>query len=441
MAKIPTPRFNLKPDTNLIFLIFRYRGSRVQISTRENVEPKDWNDNKKNKTHPYQRAIEREGQPDLVRLNRQLDHLAQLCKDIYIENGYGDIHPADFKKELEYRAGFEDRPVDKFTIQFVEPYREGERPNDFLRLYVDELIEQEMKTSTLKPLQLHADNLRRFAKDEGVFNYDDINWDFRKQYIQWMEKHRFSLGYGNKSLTILRHFAEKAKQAGCHSNNRYLGKGWTVPAASDKGDRIAFSQMELGRLADLDLYGDKEIARDLILIGAGTGQRWSDFSRYTPDHFRTSPKGVPLLEIFQRKTGTRVVVPLNIFPWLVPTLQKYDYTSPALPSQKLNELVKQICQEAGIDSKVVVVDQYIGMKPRVQKSRVEKWKEVSSHCCRRSFATILYWEMGISPARIMRCTGHKHESTFFKYVGIQDEENAEELGLEFQHGRRIEAAI
>lgn len=56
----------------------------------------------------------------------------------------------------------------------------------------------------------------------------------------------------------------------------------------------------------------------------------------------------------------------------------------------------------------------------------EKCELITSHTCRRSFASNAY--MADIPAiSIMKITGHKTERAFLKYIRITPEENAEKL--------------
>lgn len=97
--------------------------------------------------------------------------------------------------------------------------------------------------------------------------------------------------------------------------------------------------------------------------------------------------------------------------------------------QKFNDGLKTLCKRAGIDQEVLVIEQYMGRKPRLQKQFTPKHEVVSSHICRRSFATNLY-RMGYSLAQIRPMTGHSTESQLRVYIGIDAEENAENIALE-----------
>ncbi len=412
MAKIPKPRLNLKfpkaKKETLIFLVFRYRGKRLLYSTSLNIHPKDWD-------FKAQRPIEREGRLELWSIRRQLDDLTSYCKSIYIESDYGVIKLKDFKEQLDIRTGRKESAREEKRLSFFE----------FINEEMKEMP-QTMRRNSFKPYKLHAGILKRFAKETGAFTFEDVDWDFRLKLIDWLTERNVQLAYGNKTLSILRQFMERARRKKLHANVRYQGSGWLIPRKKARGKKVILSPTELQKLADLELYGFKAKVRDLFLIGAGTGQRFSDYSRYAPDNFYRAFSGEPLLSIISQKTQTPAKIPLNIFPWLIPTLEKYDYQSPQMSMQKFNETIKVICQKADIDEKVLKVEQYMGRKVRIEKHYAPKHQEVSSHTCRRSFATNLY-RMGYQLGQIMPMTGHATEAQLREYIGVDVEENALEI--------------
>jgi integrase len=397
MAKLPKPRFNLKAPNSksetLIFLIFRYRGKKVLYSTSLCVLPSEWNFN-------TQRPVQKERRPDLWALTRQLDDLNAYCKAIYIESEYGRISVKDFKHQLDLKAGRIEPKEPQARITFFE----------FLDLELEEMQAQGMRKASLGPYKLHAGILRRFAKEKGTFTFEDVDWNFRLKLIDWLAGRGVQLAYGNKTLSILRQFLEKARRKELHTNVKYQGMGWLVTKKKAKTTPVTLTPEELQLLYDMPLHGYLKKVRDLFLIGAGTGQRFSDYSRLCPDHFYKTINGVPILSIIAQKTDTQAKIPLNIFPWLLPLLEEYHYTSPQLSMQKLNEGLKILCKDAGLDEKVLVIEQYIGRKARVEKRFVPKHELISTHTCRRSFATNLY-RMGYSLAQIMPMTGHATEDS------------------------------
>lgn len=424
MRKLPKARFNLKTPTSksetLIFLIFRYQGKKVLHSTSLSIHPSDWD--KKS-----QRPIQREHRKDLWILNQKIESLSQKCRDIYISTNYGDLSAKDFKAKLLKEEN--DNIDQKKTPNKAQIEKERVEFLTFLDTELEEMKDTGMKKDTLRGFKLHANLLKEFAKENGTFTYEDVDWAFRLKLIDWMTNREMQLGYGNKLLKVLRMFLERARKKKIHTHTDYQGRGWMVTETKARGHKVYFNPKELQVLADLKLTGIQNKVRDLFLIGAGTGQRFSDYSKYVSDDFYTTEQGVSLLSVISQKTLMPAKIPLNIFPWLIPILEKHHYASPKVSMQKTNMWIKEICKEAGFTNKVLKIEQYMGRKPRVVKSYVPKYKEVASHTCRRSFATNLY-KMGFSISQIMPMTGHATESQLRDYIGIDGEQNAESIGLE-----------
>lgn len=427
MAKLPKPRFNLKAPKakteTLIFLIFRYRGKKLMYSTGFNVLPEEWD-------FKTQRPIETERRPDLWAIRSQLDNLNAYCKSIYIEADYGVISVKEFKMLLDLKTHKTEPEQPKKPVSFFE----------FVEMELEEMQALGMKRASFGPYKRQADRLKKFAKARGRFDFDDVDWNFRLELIDWLAAQNVQLSYGNKTLSILRQFMERARRKQFHSNVKYQGSGWMVPQKKAASYKVILSPTELQRLADLELFGIEEKVRDLFLIGAGTGQRFSDYCRYTPDNFYRTIDGVPLLSIISQKTQTPAKIPLNIFPWLIPTLEKYNYASPKVTMNKLNKIIKELCKKAKIDENVLKVEQYMGRKATVKKYFIEKYKEVASHTCRRSFATNLY-RMGYKLGQIMPMTGHATEVQLREYIGIDAEENAVEIARSIANRRPEDKAV
>ena len=415
MAKIPTPRFTLKnpnKDRSLIYLIFRYRNNKFRYSTQINIALKDWDTR-------TQRPIEKERRPDLWTIRRTLDDIAEQTRTVYIENNYGALSKDEFKQQLDTRLGRVELPSTEKAIPFFK----------FIEQELQEMQNTNMKHSSYKSFKLHTDILKKFAKAKGRFSYDDVDWSLRLKLIDWLASKNVQLAYGNKTLNILRQFMERARRKGHHACTAYQGQGWQVRPLKAKGEKVTLSTNELQVLADMELRGHLKKVRDLLLIGCGTGQRFSDFSKLRAEQFYTTAKGVPLLSLISQKTATPATIPLTIFPWLIPVLEEYEYNAPVLSMQKFNDGLKALCKLAEIDQEVLVIEQYMGRKPRLQKQFMPKYEVVSSHICRRSFATNLY-RMGYRLSQIMPMTGHSTETQLRVYIGLDAEENAESIALE-----------
>lgn len=339
MAKIPKPRFNLKTpkskNETLIFLVYRYRGKKLLYSTGLTVSPTDWD-------FKVQRPIEKEKRLDLLDIRKQINDLESFCKSIYIKSNYGAVSVSKFKEQLDIKT----------NRKILKPIEEQPAFLEFLDLELKEMEAANMKHSSLKTFKRHVAILKEYAKYHGQYDYEDVDWNFRLGLIDWLASRNVQLAYGNKTLSVLRQFLEKARRRKLHSNTDYQGVGWSVTRKKAKGQRVVLNFEELDQLAKLELSGFEEKVRDLFLIGAGTGQRFSDFSRYTPENFYKTTNGIPILSIISQKTDTPAKIPLTIFSWLIPTLEKYNYQSPKIAMQNFNDVIKEICQKAGFEDKV-----------------------------------------------------------------------------------------
>ncbi len=437
MAVLPTPKFNLRSlkaqfETSIL-LVYRYNGLRLVYSTGLAIHPRDWDAR-------IQRPVFRKQRENLFLIKNKLEELASTCMDIYIQNDYGAISLKDFRKELDIRTGkieLQELPNGELGIVFPSFF-------EFMDQEIEEMIATNMKRNSWKMYKLHTGILKQFAKKKfprrKSFDYEDVDWNFRLKLIDYLAERKVQIEYGNKTLKVLRQFLELARRKKYHSNTDYQGVGWTITRKKAKGQRAVLTVDELQHLADMNFKGHLAKVRDICLIGAGTGQRFSDFSRYTPDNFYRTINNIPILSVISTKTDTPAKIPLNIFPWLIPVLEKHHYHTPTMTMQKYNEGIKEVCKLAGFDENILKVEQYMGRKARVEKSNVPKYKEISSHTCRRSFATNLY-RMGYSLAQIMPMTGHATESQLREYIGIDNEMNAEEIALSIMEKRKTKAAF
>jgi integrase len=106
-----------------------------------------------------------------------------------------------------------------------------------------------------------------------------------------------------------------------------------------------------------------------------------------------------------------------------------------IADQRFNDFIKKVCKEVGIKNivegskmtEIRVIDENEKEKiiHRKKFGKYPKYELVSSHVCRRSFATNLYGK--IDTLTIMKITGHKTEKQFLEYIKITPKEYAEKL--------------
>lgn len=190
--------------------------------------------------------------------------------------------------------------------------------------------------------------------------------------------------------------------------------------------KVFLSFDEIQKIKDVQtLNTDWNIARDWLVLGCYLGQRSSDLLRMTKTmiYTKTDSDGnkFRFIEIKQKKTGEKVVIPLH--DEVETILQKYSGNFPPVFSDNpesnanlFNKHIKKVCELAGLHE-VIKGKVYNDDKKRNEIVETEKCNLVSSHVCRRSFATNFYGNKMFTTPQLMAITGHKTESMFLNYIG------------------------
>ena len=184
-----------------------------------------------------------------------------------------------------------------------------------------------------------------------------------------------------------------------------------------------------------------DAARDWLVISCFTAQRVSDFLKFNPKHFVTI-NGIKCIDIDQEKTGNPIYIPVS--DEVDDILRKYNGSLPPSFSQNVNSnetiynrLIKQVCKQAGFKD-LVTANIRNPKTNRYEIREVPKYKAVSSHIGRRSFATNFYGEVHTS--LLISATGHSSEREFRRYVGKAPKERVEMLakGLKRATNKNVE---
>lgn len=157
-----------------------------------------------------------------------------------------------------------------------------------------------------------------------------------------------------------------------------------------------------------------ENAKKWVIIGCWIGQRVSDLLTLTPEQIRPSKQKGIYVDICQQKTQKRVTVGV-INPMAVELLTK-DFPKKMYPS-KFNKQLKEVLKLAGI-TQMVTAQKYNGKIKRKETGIFPKYAVIASHDLRRSFATNFYSK--IPTPLLMNMTGHSRETTFLKYIGLEE---------------------
>lgn len=413
----PQVRFNIsgKPGTSnqaYISLVYRYKykgvGQRLKYNVGAVVDRKQW-DNKAQRAKPNRKY------PEYFDLNKRLNNLENIVIEIYKEND-GNIQVEDFKNEIAYRIGDKARPEDDksqiptfciFLDQFITDQRKSAKPNTF------------------KKYQTAANHLKDFSQESGIeLGYDSINWQFRQKFIDWLfsAPRKHSTNSVAKTIAMVRSFLKESYRAGYHTNEIFKDSGFAVREVKTK-NKVRLSLEELDALLDLDLSGNERLerVRDLFIVGAFSGLRFSDWHKITKDQVITTPEGLEMIQVMAEKT--RKYTPIPLLPELKNVLEKYDYKLPKISSQRFNDYIKEVAKLALGNASFMRIYSEGG---QLKDETVEKWQAISSHAARRSFVSN-FLQLEISPTLIRAITGHSSEKQLLAYADIE----ADELAVTF----------
>ena len=310
-----------------------------------------------------------------------------------------------------------------FDGYFTKAEPEPEQKNDTLFSYIDYIIDRpetkrNLKEGSIKNYRLTKTFLKRFNDEVYPIDFDSINLDWYNDFVEWCELQNLSKNYIGKHIKTLKTFMNNAIEDGKTDNEQFKSSSFKI--LKEDADNIYLTIDELYKLWELDLSKEprKENARDLFLIGAFTGLRVSDYNNIKPENL-TQKNGVEMIKIKTKKTGKVVAIPLH--PIVKEILNKNNGNPPQrIPDQKINELIKDVSESAGIDE-ISYTTITRGGKEITKKQY--KFELVKTHTARRSFCTNAY-DSDIPTLDIMAISGHTSEKTFLKYIKITPEQHA-----------------
>ena len=304
----------------------------------------------------------------------------------------------------------------EYIEQFINESETGYRLIDGVKRYALRSIQR--YRSTQKLLQ---DFQTTYAR---TLDFDTVDLTFYKNFTSYMvEVKDYAPETMGKHITALKTFLREATEDGINKNLDYQKKTFKVVSKnSDESVNIALNEDELLEMYNLDLFDIPRLdrVRDLFLIGANTGLRFSDFTDIKPENIKEDKEGA-FIEIIQFKTKRRVVVPIN--ETVTAILRKYNNQLPqAVSNQKFNDYIKEVSVRCESLQGMELLSYVKGGKDI--KESVERWKMVSTHTARRSFATNAY-ERGTPVNSIMAITDHKTEKAFLAYIKTSKRKQAE----------------
>lgn len=311
-----------------------------------------------------------------------------------------------------------------YIVDFFSYYKSEILPFEKSRDGISLLTAQTIKnfTSAFNKYQKFENDVVSYKIKLKDFSNEDLE-DYKSFLIS---SESLSIETTNKYIKTFLSVLESARVRGFFKNNIEYKK---IPKKSNAENYPYLTFKEIDKIISLDLSGYLDNSRDWLVIGCETGLRVSDLLELNSTHVVDDE----LLKVYTKKTKEFVTIPIS--KRIKNILSKHKGFPRKISSQKFNEYIKLVCKEADI-SQMIKGDKLTDIKQsdgKIIKRKVygtyPKYKLISSHTCRRSFATNWY-KTGLIPNHvIMAITGHKTETVFMNYIKMTNQEKVSEFKI------------
>ncbi|HRD80980.1 MAG TPA: site-specific integrase, partial [Saprospiraceae bacterium] len=371
------------------------------------VAPEYWNEEKQQVRETAKMGV------GLARAyNEQLKELARSVERIQVEhlNKGKVLNPDELRAAVDVERGKAKVSPARGMFAYIEQF------------IAERAASPKYRPESVKVYRALQAKLKDFARLRGKtrLEFKDITPEFWERFRDYLYSLNLAENTVHKQITTLKTVLNAAGEipelqaAEVYKNTRRLG------VSKEAVQKLYLNLSELQNLFELDLSANARLARvrDLFLIGAFTGLRFSDFTQICPEQFR-KVDGVEVLQIDTKKTGERVIIPVH--PYVRAILARNGGQPPkGITNQKMNEYLKELGTLAGLNEPLIIAKTIGGTKTA---KTLRQYELLSTHTARRSFATNAYKE-GVPSLAIMKITGHRTEAAFLRYIQISKEENA-----------------
>lgn len=410
-----TIKYFTKRAGNPSTILLRLRHGRkydLTKSTELLIDPKYWNDKKG--------AVKQVADfPDKINVQNDLNNLRN-----HILNSFNDSYANGQLINSEWLKstinGFFEQTEDT-DFNYLVDYSE------YFIQTLGNTIQANGKTGvepkTIEKYQIIINKLKEFEKQQKKrLKVSDVNMAFHKDFIYFLHnKQLLNYNTTGRYLKYVKTIVKSGREYGLKISEDIDKKEFREP--KEKTTFVTLSESEIETIFKHDFsktpYLDN--ARNWLIIGVWTGARVSDLLQFTAKNIQNG-----FIEYTAQKTGQKIVLPLH--SQVLTILGNGNGQFPrSISDQRFNDYIKQVCKEVGI-LQLVEGSKRMEVKKKVWrklKGMYPKWELVSTHICRRSFATNHYGKLP-TPV-LMAITGHTTERMFLKYIGKTAMDNAEVL--------------
>ena len=397
-----TIKYIIKSDSEIASIYLRFKdGASFDLTTKTNYKI---NSNNWSKLKGQPKSI---NDADLKKLNNDLTDLRASLLRSY--------NNCENKNEINTQ----------WLKDFINPPKVNTISNklvDYFAYYELHKGDSLTKASKVK-LNVNKRLIQRFqisTKREYIIK--DVDDNFKLNFYNFCISENYSQNTIARALKFIKTICYHAESNDIEVSKKLVG----LQIDTIKVEKIYLDLNELSRIEKCNTIFKEHLlnARDWLIISCETGQRVSDFLRFTKEMIRYE-NNKPLIEFTQVKTGKIMTVPLS--KKVMGILEKRNGDFPRkLSDQRYNEYIKEVCESAKLNN---LINGGLQIDNRKVNGVYPKWQLVTSHIGRRSFATNNYGN--IPTALLIGVTGHSTEQMFLEYIGKTDTQKAMALAEYF----------
>jgi len=417
-----------KSETSNIYV--RYSINRATVLKRKTglvINAKDWSTDK---------GFPKTGREDLKIIKSKLDKLAVFINDAYNEaiskgteltGDWLEMQIAIFNNKVTIvELDILTNSIDKFINE--APYK------------INQKGETGLSKGRITAIKLFKNTIIRYQEEElkgKSILIKNIDLQFIEKFKLWLFSKGYSVNYVGKHIANIKTICNDAYKNDIETSSQ-MKNIKTISENKPPEQIIILSEEEQNKIKNVVLLKETLInARKWLLLGCLIGQRGGDLLNITDKNIKDLG-GMKIIELKQKKTGKLVAIPL-----LPEALQIIENGLPHRTSlYRFNEYIKEISKMAGFNqimtgkksittktgNKIIdkktgkLVDEKITLRVL---GNYPKHELVTSHICRRSFATNFYGR--IPTPILMNITAHGTEKMFLNYIGKTTYDNAYQM--------------
>ncbi|HAT4001764.1 TPA: tyrosine-type recombinase/integrase [Elizabethkingia anophelis] len=315
---------------------------------------------------------------------------------------------------------------------------------EFIDIYIS-LKKESVTVATLKKAKVVKELINRYVIDRKKrkktfrgLKFKDLDNIFRADFESYCNQEQYKISTTFRNLKFLKMVCNVAESFDIDVHKHVSGWKFEVEKATKHMPKsIYLTFEELDKIEQTEMPHDYlENAKDWLLIACYTGQRVSDYLRFTSSMIIEDSDGQKYIEFTQQKTNAKMQIPLLKKVQEILNKRKGEFPR-KISDVNLNLYIKDVCEIAGIDEmiyngKVMTIEKEDKTKiTRKVLGEYPKHELVTSHIGRKSFASNFYEK--IPTAYLLNFTGHTTEKQLLAYINKTEVEKAKSTARIFNN--------